>query len=78
MPARTTVQLDPGLAQRLRGVVPSRGLNRFINQAVSEKLAAIERDKLEAEMREGYQAAERDQKEVAADWEPLSIEGWPR
>ena len=77
MAVRTTVQLESDLARRLREFVPSRGLNRFINQAVAEKLGALERARLEAELKEGYLAAEREQAEVNADWEAVGLEDWP-
>ena len=77
MAVRTTVLLESDLARRLREFVPSRGLNRFINQAVAEKLGALERVQLEAELKEGYLAAEREQSEVSADWEAVGLEDWP-
>ncbi len=45
--ARTTVYLDDGLRERLQQVVPPRKLNRFINEAVVEKVAALEQRQLE-------------------------------
>jgi predicted transcriptional regulator len=77
MAGRTTIQLDPDLAARLRDIVPSRGINRFINQAVAEKLGALERERLEAELREGYEAAERLQAEISSDWDSVGLEDWP-
>jgi Arc/MetJ family transcription regulator len=39
--ARTTIYLDDSLRAQLERVVPARGKNRFINEAVREKMAAV-------------------------------------
>lgn len=77
MSVRTTVHLEEQLAEKVRQMVPSRGVNRFINEAVAEKVAAIERKKIEDEMREGYIARRDEDLEIAADWEVVDLEDWP-
>lgn len=74
---RTTVDLDPDLHGRLRRLVPPRGLNRFINQAVAEKLAALERQEFEQAMIEGYVASRHDRELLNAAWETVDVEDWP-
>ena len=74
---RTTIYLEDELDQRLRRLVPPRGLNRFINQAVDEKLAAIERRAIREAMREGYLASAEEQSEIDRDWEIVTREDWP-
>lgn len=74
---RTTVDLDDKLNVRLREFVPGRGLNRFINEAVSEKVAAMEKERIKQAMREGYLATAAEQDELARDWEVVDLEGWP-
>jgi hypothetical protein len=74
---RTTVHLEESLAARVHELVPPRGLNRFINQAVAEKVAAIERQKIEEEMKEGYLATNADRDQMMADWEVVDLENWP-
>ena len=41
MAMRTTIYVDESLIARLRRFVPSRGLNRFVNEALAEKVAAL-------------------------------------
>ena len=77
MAVRTTIHLDPELASKVRELVPARGVNRFINEAVAEKVAAIARKKLEDELREGYLATNDDRDEIMRDWEAVDLEGWP-
>jgi metal-responsive CopG/Arc/MetJ family transcriptional regulator len=77
MSVRTTVHLEEGLAEKVRELVPSRGVNRFINEAVAEKVQAIERKKIEDEMRRGYIARRNEDLEIAADWEAVDLEHWP-
>ncbi len=77
MTTKTTVTLDEKLLNRLREVVPQRGISRFINEAVAEKLAALERQRIEDEMKEGYIATREDRDALAADWAAADLEGWP-
>ena len=77
MAVRTTIHLQADLAAKLHELVPGRGLNRFINEAVAEKVAAIERQRIEELMKEGYLATCERDLEIAADWEAVDLEGWP-
>ena len=77
MSVRTTVHLEDELAEKVRQIVPARGVNRFINEAVAEKVEALERRKLEEDLIEGYLATNEDRDEIMADWEAVDLEGWP-
>jgi hypothetical protein len=77
MAVRTTIRLDERVLDRLRPFVRPRGLSRFINEAMAEKLAALERERLEAEMREGYIATREDRAELNVDWSVVDFEAWP-
>lgn len=74
---RTTVYLDDELNARLREFVPGRGLNRFINEAVAEKVSSLEKERIRQAMREGYLATAADRAELNKDWEVVDVEGWP-
>jgi hypothetical protein len=76
MTVRTTIHLDERVLERLGPFVGPRGLSRFINQAMTEKLAALERQRLEADMREGYLASRADRAELNVDWSVVDVEGW--
>ena len=78
MAIKTTIQIDEALAARLREIVPPRGLNRFINQAVTEKVEALERTEIEKAMIEGYIASAHDRDQLNADWEVVDVEDWPQ
>ena len=77
MAVRTTIQLEEDLLARLRQIVPSRGLNRFINDTLAEKVATIERQSIEEAMKEGYLAVDQERRQVDADWQAVDLEGWP-
>ena len=77
MAVRTTIHLEESLAERVQRLIAPRGLNRFINEAVAEKVQAIERQIIEDDMREGYIANAARDAEIAADWEAVDLEGWP-
>jgi predicted transcriptional regulator len=75
--ARTTIYLDDGIRERLQHLVPARRLNRFINEAVAEKVAALEQQELEQAMREGYLATRNDRETLNRDWEAVDTIDWP-
>ncbi len=74
---RTTVQIDDELMARVRRLVPPRGFSQFVNEALAARAATLERERLEAEMREGYLAARDDRQELNADWATVDGENWP-
>jgi hypothetical protein len=57
--------------------VPRRGLSRFVNEAISEKIEALEQQEIEAEMVEGYKASMENQRDIDEDWRALEIDQWP-
>ncbi len=77
MTIRTTVHLDEDVLARVRRRVPQRGLSRFVNQAMTEKIEALEQREIEAAMIEGYLASGEDQRDVDDDWRALEVEEWP-
>ena len=77
MVVRTTIHLDEKLLDRVRRVVPQRGLSRFVNEAVAEKMSVLERQQIEEAMKEGYLASWNADPELAADWEIVDLENWP-
>jgi hypothetical protein len=74
---RTTIYLDEDLHDRLTRLVPPRGMSRFINEALEEKVHALEREELEREMVEGYVATRQERAALNADWSSVDVEGWP-
>jgi predicted transcriptional regulator len=75
--ARTTVYLDDGVRERMQRLVPPRKLNRFINDAVAEKVAALEQQQFEQAMKEGYLATNDDRAALNRDWDAVDVERWP-
>lgn len=59
------------------GGVPRRRLNRFVNEALAKKVAAVERQQLEQAMQEGYLATRRERAELNGDWTLLDTAEWP-
>ena len=52
-------------------------MSRFINQAIVEKLRALEREEFAAAMREGYIATCRERAALNEDWQVVDAAGWP-
>ena len=74
---RTTIQVEEALAERVRRLIPPRRFNKFVNEALAEKVAALEQRRFEQEMREGYLATRKDRAALNADWAAVDLEGWP-
>ena len=74
---RTTIYLDEDIRARLHRLVPARGLNRFVNEAVAEKVAALEHEQLAQAMKEGYLATAADRTALNAEWGSLDVLDWP-
>jgi hypothetical protein len=77
MAVRTTVQIDEALMARVRQLVPSRGFNQFVNEALAARADAFEREQIERDMIEGYIATRDDREKLNRDWEIVDGEGWP-
>lgn len=82
MSVRTTIRIDDALMDRVRQIVPTRGFNQFVSEAVAARVDAIERasvdrERIEREMMEGYIATREDREEVNRDWAHVDGEGWP-
>ena len=74
---RTTIYLDEELRAKLERLVPPRGLSRFVNEAVAEKVRAMEMRRVQEDMAEGYLATRNDRDTLNEDWSSVDIEGWP-
>ena len=74
---RTTIHLDEQLLARVRRAIPPRGLSRFISETLAEKIEVIERQQIEAAMKEGYLLTRQDRAAMDEDWQGVDAEGWP-
>lgn len=74
---RTTIDLDENVNRRLRRRVSQRGLNRFINEAVAEKVQSLEREELQVALKEGYIARAAETDSLDEEWQTASLENWP-
>lgn len=77
MSVRTTIHLDEEVYSILKTRTPPRKMSRFINQAIVEKLRALEREEFAAAMREGYIATCRERAALNEDWQVVDAAGWP-
>lgn len=78
MATRTTITLDDQLHARLKQLTGPRGMSRFINETLAEKIQRVEHEKIEALMKAGYLATKSDRAELNADWGAVDIEEWPK
>jgi metal-responsive CopG/Arc/MetJ family transcriptional regulator len=76
MAIRTTIHLEDDLYTKLKQFTPARGMNRFVNEAVWEKIHRLEQQKIESLMKTGYIATKADRVELNADWQTVDTEEW--
>ena len=77
MTTRTTIDLDESLLPHVRRFVPPRGLSKFVNQLLVERVDELEQAEIEAQMREGYLATRQERQELNEEWQIVDGEGWP-
>ena len=72
---RTTLELDEEILRRLRRFVPQRGLSRFLNQTIAEKVVAFEQREREEGLRQSmFDPSESEQ--LALTLYAVDPEGW--
>jgi metal-responsive CopG/Arc/MetJ family transcriptional regulator len=50
--------------------------SRFIAEALKEKLERLKRENLDRLLMEGYKATKEEDKQIAKDWDKITLEGW--
>ncbi|MFH1454340.1 MAG: hypothetical protein ABIH00_10260 [Armatimonadota bacterium] len=51
-------------------------MSRFIAEAVKEKIRQIKREEIDRLLIEGYTSTQEEDKEINAEWEAATLEGW--
>lgn len=77
MTVKVNFTLPEELFASLKTNVRQRERSSFVASALREKLASLERQRLEAELTEGYQARAGEAQAINAEWEAITLEGWP-
>ena len=77
MAVRTTVRIYEALMARVRRLAPTRGFNRFVNEALVVRADAIEPEQLQRDMIEGYIATRNNRDALNRDWQAVDGDGWP-
>ncbi len=77
MVVRTTLYVDEEVLERARHHVGERGLSRFVNEVLAEKLDALAKHRIAEAMREGYIATREERVTLNDDWHMIDGEQWP-
>jgi len=74
MPVRLNITIDEDVHERLKRDLPSKGMSRFINDALRARLRPSPET-----LDEAYKAAAREpwRQPEAADWARTDVEEWP-
>ena len=74
MAVRLNITIDEDLHERLKRAVPAKGMSRFINDAVRERLRPSD-----DELDRAYSAASREtwRQAEASAWAATEAEDWP-
>jgi metal-responsive CopG/Arc/MetJ family transcriptional regulator len=65
------------LDEKLRQTVKPRQRSSFVAQAIRERLAVLERERIVAALREGYLATHEEDAQINSEWEGATLEKWP-
>lgn len=71
---RTTVTIPDDLMQRIRRFSAGRSLSTLTREALAEKLARLERERLAGEMEEGYRL-EANEPSLDPEWAACETDG---
>lgn len=77
MATRINFTLPADLIESLKANVRERERSSFVADALREKLAEIERERLKAELIAGYKAMAEEGRRINAEWEAITLESWP-
>jgi len=69
IPAEIVALLNDRIAHRKRSA--------FVAAAIRERLAEIDSEALDRELREGYEARRDEDAAINAEWEAATLESWP-
>ena len=73
---RLNITLPKDLARQLESVVGARMRSKFIADAVAERIEALRKEALRAEMTEGYERRKEEGLALTREFEAADLEGW--
>ncbi len=73
---RLNITIPKDLAQALNRLAGPRKRSLFIVEAVKQRIEQQERDKLEKNLEEGYQAVAKENIAITKEFEVADLEGW--
>jgi metal-responsive CopG/Arc/MetJ family transcriptional regulator len=73
---RFNITLPKDLIEELDQIVGPRKKSRFIADSLRDRLERLRAEKLQALLKEGYQARFQEGKEITQDFEETDLEGW--
>jgi hypothetical protein len=73
---RLNLLLPKKLAREIETLAGPRKKNRFIIDALQQKVEEVRRSRLEESLREGYSDRREEDLEVAKEFEAVDLEGW--
>ncbi len=65
------------LDEKLRQTVEPGQRSSFVAQAIRERLAVLERERIVVALREGYLATREEDAQINSEWEGATLEKWP-
>lgn len=74
--SRLNITLPEELVEELDRIVGPRRKSRFIASTLQERLNKLRSERLEAVLKEGYQAGIQEGEEITQDFEKADLEGW--
>lgn len=77
MAVKVNFTFPENVIELLKQNVRERERSSFVAEAVREKLASVERARLEQELIEGYQVTAEEDAAINAEWEAITMESWP-
>ena len=73
---RLNITIPKDLAEALKKFAGPRKRSQFIAEAVKQRIEQKEKEEMQKELEEGYQAAARQGLAIAKEFETADLDGW--
>ncbi len=73
---RLNLVLPRSLVQEMEAMAGSRRRSQFIVEAIRDRIAALQKEKLQKRMAEGYRATWEEDRKLAEEFTAVDVENW--
>lgn len=73
---RMNITLPEELVRQINKLVKPKKKSQFIAESLQQRIARIQREKMQEVLEEGYKARKKESQSLAKEFESVDLEGW--